>query len=328
MTATVATIQSALKTYYPQSKIEETLLKKNPLYALLDKNTEWVGNPMHIALTIAPTAGGSFTFATAQSNKTGATHVHWEVTWVRDYSLFGLTTEAVRASRNDKGALMRAIKAEGDGAMNTLQRSMAIMQYGNGGGARGRIASGADSTTLVLTDRRDIVKFEIGMQIVSSADDGTTGAASANAGTISAINYDTGGLTVAGGGNWHADFDTNDYLFREGDFGAAMSGLPAWIPPSAPTATTFFGLDRSQETRKLGGVRLDYSVADHGSMQRYLVALASEICLTGGEPSTSSPRRSCTTSSRRARPTATRPSSASRPSRSWARTVRSRSWRT
>ena len=282
MTATITSLQAGIKVLYPQSAIMEAYFKKSPLFSVIDKNTNWVGSPMHIALTIAPTGGGSHTFATAQANMAGAVHRGFDITHVKDYSILAITTEAIRLTKNDKGALMRGVKAEGDAAIYKQTRALAIDIFRSGSGSRGRIASGADTVTLTLTDPLDAYNFEVGDVLVSNSVDSASGV-STNTGTISGIDYDAGTLTAAA--QWHADFDTNDYLFRAGDAGASMQGLAAWVPPTAPSSTPFFGLDRTTST-KLSGVRYDYTVQSDGTMERYLINMATRVSRLGGMPDT------------------------------------------
>jgi hypothetical protein len=59
---------------------------------------------------------------------------------------------------------------------------------------------------------------------------------------------------------------TNKFLFIKGDRAATgataikLAGLEAWNPVSAPAASeSFFGIDRSIEATRLGGLRLDIS---------------------------------------------------------------------
>lgn len=279
MTATVATLQAGLKTLYPQKMIEETYFESSPLFAVMEKNSDWVGNPMHIALSIG-SAPGSHTFSTAQTVSGQPTNVGFDITWVRDYTVVRIATEAIRASRNDTGALMRGVKQQIDAALYTQKKALGIDLFRSGSGSRGRIASGADTATLTLTDPLDAINFEVGDVLVSNdTDDATT--PSTNTTTITGIDYDAGTLTAAAA--WHADFDTNDYLFRAGDVGLSMQGLAAWNPATAPASTAFFGLDRTQSS-KLSGVRYDYTVATDGTMQRYLVNMATRTCRLGGDP--------------------------------------------
>lgn len=281
MTATVTTLQEALKTLYPQDMLETTYLEECPLLAILDKSDDWQGNPMRIAMEIGA-APGSHTFSAAQSVSGYPTNIGMDLTWVRDYTVVRITTEAIRASRGDAGSLVRGIKQQVDSALYTQKKSLGLDIYRSGTGSRGRIASGADSTTLTLTDPNDAFNFEVGDVLVSNNVDSSAGI-SANTGTVGGIDYDAGTLTVLGGGNWHADFDTSDYLFRSGDASAALSGLAAWLPTTAPSATPFFGLDRTQSSR-LSGVRYAYTVAADGTMERYIVNFATRVCRLGGKP--------------------------------------------
>lgn len=285
MTATIAGVQAGIKTFYPQSKIDEALLKRNTFYGIVKKNTKWEGSPMHIAITLAPTSGGSRTFSTAQARQGASVIRNFAITHADDYSTFRLQRSLVKATGSNKGALMSMIKAQGDSALNNLERSIGFSMFGNLGGARGQIASGADTDTLVLSDIRQATNFEQGMWLVSDDTDGTAGGtASANAVQIIGINYNTGALTAAAA--WHADFDTNDYLFRDGDFGLAFSGLPAWLPATAPGGSdSFFGFNRSTNSRSYG-VIFDADAQEHGTISEYLIDFAAELGRLGSTPDT------------------------------------------
>lgn len=279
MTATVALLQDAIKTLYPQKKVEEALFSESPTFAVLDKDPNWVGMPMHIAMALSGTPG-SHTFADAQTVSGTVALEAFQVTNVRDYNVIRITTEAERVSRSDMGALMRGVQLQADGALYSQAKTLGIELFRGGSGSRGRIASGADSATLVLTDPLDAYNFELGDVLVSNdTDDATT--VSTNTGTIVGIDYDAGTLTAAA--NWHTDFDTSDYLFRLGDAGAGLSGFAAWNPSSAPSATSFFGVDRTR-SNKLSGVRYDFTMAADGTMERYLVNFATRVCRQGGDP--------------------------------------------
>jgi hypothetical protein len=283
MTATIATLQAALKTYYPQSKIRMALFSKAPLLARLKKSTKWVGNPMHIGIQVAPTAGGSHTFDNAQSNIGPTIDRNWLVTHANDYSIFRIAGSALRAGARDQ--LMQTMKSQTDGAMNTLRRSMAIGVFRNHGGARGRILSGGATTIITLTDRRDAVNFEQGMRLVSDSTDGSAGGSSDGfVVEITGVDYAAGTLRAAAAWNTAGGFADNAYLFRDGDFGASMRGLDSWFPAAMPTlGESFFGLDRSQNSRLIGTIH-DYSVSDHGSFENYLITFSGEMGRLGASP--------------------------------------------
>ena len=97
--------------------------------------------------------------------------------------------------------------------------------------------------------------------------------------TITAINRNSGTLTVDAlsaidGGSGVA---ANDYIYQYGDYDGAISGLAAWLPSSAPGATSFFGVDRSVDTTRLGGQRYD------GSSDTIIEALIEGMALVGRE---------------------------------------------
>lgn len=279
MTADATSLAAAIKVMYPQRAIKEAYLRECPTFGMIKHSTRWKGNPMHIALALTGTPG-SHTFSNALTNSGQVVNRGFDVTIVRDYNVVQIQTETIRMTAGEEGALVAGIKQQADGALYTQKKTLGVDFFRSGTGSRGRIASGADTDTLTLTDPYDAYNFEVGDVLVSNdGDDATT--PSTNTGTITAIDYDAGTLTAAAA--WHADFDTNDYLFRDGDVGLSMAGLAAWVPSSAPSATTFFGLDRTTSTR-LSGVRYDYTVAGDGTMERYLINLCTRVCRLGGHP--------------------------------------------
>jgi hypothetical protein len=268
--ATVTTLQNILKTLYPKDAIAELAYSKSKALGMIKKRTDFEGNNLVIGNRFAGTAGGSANFAKAQANIAGAKYGKFTLTRAKDYSLLRIETEAARASRSNRGALVKGIKAEGDAAFYTIGRSMSRTIYGNGGGARGRIKS-TSTTTLTLHDPNDIVNFEVGMKVSVSATDGTSGSELAtNATVITGVDRDAGTLTA--GANWHGDFADDRYLFREGDFGAMAKGFDAWLPATAPTSgDSHFGFDRSADPTRHGGIRYVATQAADGSIERALI---------------------------------------------------------
>lgn len=75
---------------------------------------------------------------------------------------------------------------------------------------------------------------------------------------VTAVNRSTGTVTVNSAAAITA-FADNDYLFPRGDIDGEIKGLEAWIPAADPGATSFFGVDRSVDVTRLGGLRKDLS---------------------------------------------------------------------
>lgn len=283
MTATVTTSSAILKRLYSQKTLLGLLYKDSPLLGVLPKSTKFTGADMRIACKIAPTSGRSATFSTAQGNIGGTTYRGFDLTRVTDYSLYRISNELLLAASSDDGALVRAHKSEGDSCINAFKRSLSRSLYRNGGGAIGRVGSTA-TTTLTLATREDIVHFEVGMRVVSSSTDGTSGAADATVITVTGVDRNLG--TVTGSANWTGggDFSDGDYIMAQGDHGLMMSGLAAWLPPTAPSATAFFGVDRTVDSQRLGGVRFTADADDHVTIENALIDCAAQLDVAGGSP--------------------------------------------
>lgn len=259
----MAAAAAILKTLYPQKEITKAFYKNNPLYAMMPKSSDFFGNNQQLAIRYALTGGRSQNFTNAQANKAGSKLGAFTVTRVHDYSLASIDGETLRATANDKGALISALENETESCLAALTRNLAVMMYRSGTGSRGAISAGSavGTPTITLANIQDITNFEVGNVLTASQ---TDGGALRNAGatiTITGVDRDLGQLTAAG--NWSAAIAAvaaGDFLYQQGDEAAAgankmLSGLAAWVPPTAPTATLFFGLDRTADKTRLGGLR-------------------------------------------------------------------------
>ena len=277
----VTSFDAALKQLYDDERVRSVVYKNNALHAMLPKFPRFEGRNMPLVLAFGNPQGRSSVFATAQANKSAGKYTDFLLTRVKDYGLTSIELEAIQASASDKGAFMRASTAEIDGILNQVARSLSIAEYRNGGGAIGRIASGQATPTITLVDPTDGTNFEVGMVLQVSVDDGTGGAGvRAGTVTVTSVNRETG--TVTASGNWTAGIPTviaNDFIFVQGDYAVKLTGLDGWIPASPPTATLFFGVDRSVDPVRLGGVRHDGSGQ---TIEEALIDGAAKVNAIGG----------------------------------------------
>lgn len=199
----------------------------------------------------------------------------------RDYTLASIDNETLKASIGNAAAFMEAATTEIDGAIHTSARRLAIAMYRNGSGSIGQNTSNATGTTITLVDAESVTNFERNMYIVFSTADGG-GSVKSGRVQITGVDRDSGVLTVsaltaiAGGSGIAA----NDYIFVEGDYDARLSGLQAWLPNSAPSATPFFGVDRTADVTRLGGIRYDGSAMP---IEEALISAASRVAREGGK---------------------------------------------
>lgn len=248
---------AALKEYYTDETVRDLTYKDHPWLAMVPKKEDLVGDTYVVPLTYGIPGSRSASIAIAIQNKDVGKHKKFNVTTVNDYAAISISRKVMKMSANDRGAFFDAQTREIDLMLEALTRSVATSLYRNGGGAIGRISSGQTGVTITLTEPEDIVNFEVGMEVEFSTADGTSGSVKAGTATITGIDADAGTITTDSAFNTQClTIAASDYIFAQGDFGAKISGLAAWIPTSAPSATAFFGVDRTAHATRLGGVRL------------------------------------------------------------------------
>lgn len=263
----LTSFEFAMKQLYTDAAVRKLVYKDNPLHALLPKYENATGENIPTPLLYGNPQARSATFSVAKSQSASANSkgVKFLVTRAKDYAIATVDGETMKASANDPGAFMSAASTEFDGALNSLTRSLAVSEYGDGSGAIGQIvaepAEGA-TTVVTLTDPEAITNFEVGqvLNLYAALTGGSvkTSDGSASNLTVSAVNRDTGVITLNATYSASGTIAAGDYLFCQGDRGLKIKGLAAWLPAVAPTAgDNFFGVDRSADVTRLSGVRFD-----------------------------------------------------------------------
>jgi len=278
----VTNFAAALKQHYTNERIENMVYKDNPFLAMVSKYEQFGGQNLKLPIKWGNPQGRSAVFAMAQDNKYASSISAFLLERNHDYSLASIGNEVLEASKGNANAFMEAATTEIDGAIESSVRSLAIALFGDGSGSLGQVLSGtgtaATSITLVQID--DITNFEVGMVLqfnpTKTAVPGTLAPSSTTGLLVSAVNRDTGVITHASGA-----IITNDYIYQIGDYDAKIKGLDAWVPSSAPTSAAFFGVDRSVDPTRLGGIRFN---AASLPLEEGLIGAASRAAREGGKP--------------------------------------------
>jgi hypothetical protein len=255
MTATATTFAPALKTLWPQKRYNSIVYSHNPFLALIPKHENFLGKNLVLALRYKDGQGRSSTFAKAQANKGATAGVDFTLTRAKDYWLGSIETEVLLASKGNEGALAQALDTESTAGMNAITRSLATALWGSGTGTIGRRLS-ISSSTVTLHTAEDITNFEVGMKLTVHATDGGDARDTGAVITVTVVNRDAGTFDFTGTVSGHTN---DDYYVVEGDLNAKVKGVRAWVPDSAPAATTFFGVNRTADATRLGGLRIDIS---------------------------------------------------------------------
>lgn len=295
MTVSVASLQYALKTLWPQDRIRNEVYPDHPFLALIPKREDFYGDSMYIAVRTGDPQGRSAAFATAQTlsalantsgNAGSSRGARFLITRAKDYQVINLETEVILASKRDEGALIRALDVEMKAGTNNIGKSLATALFRGASGTIGAVAS-TTATTLTLSNINDVTSFEVGMVLVAGLDLNTTANLTTPAtATITGVDRDTGILTFGAGTFTGTNWIAASFLFASGDRtpgGGALlkvAGLADWVPSVTPTATLFNGVDRSVDATRLGGLRVDASAF---SPEEGLVLTLSRQAREGGK---------------------------------------------
>jgi len=278
MALDMTSFDAALKQHYTSDRVENLVYKDNALLALIPKMEKFGGRNLPIPIIYGNPQGRSATFSTAQANKGNSKIEDFVLTRSKDYSLASVDNETMEASEGNANAFMEAATTEIDGALQAITRSLAIAMYRDGTGNIGQTTE-VTGTTITLVDTESVTNFEVDMYL--QFNDGSALRDSGATVKVTDINRDTGVLTVDTNLNTIAGITTLDYMNQEGDFDAKISGLADWIPDSAPGATAFFGVDRTSDVTRLGGIRIDGSSIP---IEEALIKGAARIGREGGRP--------------------------------------------
>ena len=260
MGASLTTLDPVLKELYPDNEVANTVYRDHPIIKLLPRDTKDSGDNRVTAIKYGNTNRVGAVFATAQANTGTTKTAKFNVTRIRDYAFATIENEVILASASDEGAMVRAVEFEVDGAIEKVKNRLASALFRNGTGSVGQISSSSNvaSTSITLADKADAVNFEVDDIIQLTDSDGGTLRNSGNSIQITGIDRTTGVITFGGAlSSSIAAAAAGDYIVIESDNNAKISGFSAWVPLSAPGATSFFGVDRSVDPVRLGGNRFD-----------------------------------------------------------------------
>jgi len=232
--------------------------KASKLFMWMPKTYNFTGSSREVVVQVAPNAGGGNTFAGALLNKGYQRHLKFIVTRGRLYGIGEIDHETIQASRDQEGGVVKCLDNSLDSANKGFMLRLSMQLWGDHGGARAQVAAGGVAGNVItLTDPRETVKFEIGTVIIASATNGLTGSPYNGSTFVTHVSNATGEITVddASAINPGTGIAPADFIFGWDEFGSSLYGIRDWIPPTAPSATPFFNVDRTQHEVRLAGYR-------------------------------------------------------------------------
>lgn len=286
----IDTFDSLLKQHYTKDRVENLVYTDHPLFAMVEKMEDFGGRNLPIPIITGNPQNRSADFLIAQAETSSTESEVFNLTRVRDYAFCTIANEAIYASKGDVNAFVDAKTTEIDGVINTLGRSIATKMYRDGWGVVGRVSvsSSLTSSVLTLSQPSDVVNFERHQLLQFASTAGASGLRAAGAFVeIVAVDRSVGTLTVSPALSSITGLTAQDFIFQRGDrqdsaspVRRCISGLEAWVPPTSPGSALFFGVDRSVDPTRLGGLRFD---GTNMPIEEALVAAANLVGREGGK---------------------------------------------
>jgi hypothetical protein len=261
-----------------KNQLANALFEGDPFYGIVEKDFECEGYPIPFPIMYGSDGGSSSRFSTAQTNYSSNGEERWQIPLMDEHQVFQISNKLkLTMSKGGKAAIVDGLEHVTGKAVTKLKRTMSLNWWRDETAVRGVIASGSASETLVLATPDDAIFLEIGDVIASS---NTSTGTTEDAEGIKIIGVDpiTGSLVKAAGTNWNAggNFSAADFLFIQGTKGLKLSGVPAWVPSSAPSATPFYGIRRDLAPVALAGHRFTASAPTDGTLMNAYQRQATE----------------------------------------------------
>lgn len=278
-TTTVSNIQNVLKNLWPQDRVVNEVYPDHPFLARITKDEAFTGEDIKLVVRTRDGQGRAVTLANAQTRASAPSHSRFALTRSKNYQVFRIEGEAIEASRNDAGALVRALDDEIKGSINNITKDLAVNLFRGRSGNIGQLGSSVTPTatthgTFTLSNIADVTSFEIGMILVASATRTGANRATPATGTITSVNRSTG-VIICSGDFSATNWANGDYISVSGDNangsgnGNKALGLADWLPVTDPSGgESFLGVDRSVDRVRLAGLPLDISafVPEEGAL--------------------------------------------------------------
>jgi len=268
MIATATTNVNLLKRLHGND-LCKAMYDKSKFLSKIAKDTNFVGSLREIVVNIAPTAGGSADFPEAVDNQAPTNNKKFQVIRKKEYSVFSIDNELIHVGKAGVGAVVDALKHESGAALQLFNERVTRRVWSAGGGSLGTIdaATVLASNVLLFDTRTEVIGgIHPGTKLQFAPDNGTaTNPLGLRGGgspvlTVTAINRQTGAVTLNANLNTVPLIQLGDFVFVKGDYANAMTGLPGWAPIVAPTpGDSFFSLDRSVDPDRLAGVRVGWN---------------------------------------------------------------------
>lgn len=271
-----------LKTYYTPEQIVRLVYQKHPFLGIIQKQKMTTGEVFRLPLIYGSTANSTADFSTAIAGTVSVPSVAFNITTSDLFGHAAVNQKLIELSGTDKISFARAVTTAVNGAMDDMANVFSRAMYGDGSGTIGQIATidtGADKITFV--ERSSVRQLQPGSLIIGD-DLSTMASPHSDVLTVLTVDRDEGSVTYSG---TDSSFANGHYIARKGMAALGHKGLAAWLPAGASRASalaaSFFGVTRSTDGTRLGGIAYD---ASSMSIEDALVGACHRSIEEGGTP--------------------------------------------
>lgn len=261
-----------LKKFYSPDVVINTISKNaSRLLNLIKHHTDGAGKSYSMLTVVGDNPSGSASFAEAQERGQNAqsSGYQFEVDWCDDYQAPSVSKGQIARTRNLKGGWIPVLRHEIDSVLRYSghRRSVALYTTGYGELATVTNAVGAGTTITLgnprtgVADRSMAFRFVPKMKLVFSASISANLLRAGQSNIVAKVNYSAGTIDMDAALNTIAGLAINDVIFTKGDRQDSATptrlrpaGLPAWVPTTAPSATLFFNVDRTENSFLYGWI--------------------------------------------------------------------------
>lgn len=282
--ADITAYKALFKTLFPDYAIKRVVYRNSPLFAILEKDENFFGSDMKMPVIIDGNAGYSPKLSTAITAADPTKSEAFLLTRKKMYGVLKIDREMMRASLDKKGAFASGMQVETEGLFYSLGRQFVYDLYGDGKGYLAFIGASTvlGGPTAVLANPNDVIWFQRG-QLYQIANPGTDTLRASTTLKVISVNRTAGTVTFDANISSVAGAALADGIVVADSLVNRMSGLRAWLV--TPTATLFFGVDRTVDPTRLAGQILDCSVAGSPTVIFDIIQeLCKRVFREGGRP--------------------------------------------
>jgi hypothetical protein len=282
MALDVTAFAALLKTYYTPEAVAKLVYENHPFLGIIKKQKMMTGNQLVVPVIYGSTANTTGTFANAINGANSVPAKSFTVTTADLFNSAVIDHKLIESSRTDKVSFARAVTVAVNGAMEDMANVYSKALFGDGSGSLGQISTiDKSGDVIVMTDRSAVRQLQPGSLIVG---DDLASMASPHAETLTVltVDRDAGSFTYSG---TDSNFANGHYIARLGSAGVGHAGLAAWLPAgsgrAAALAASFFGVVRSADSVRLGGIAYD---ASSESIEDAIISCCRRVIDEGGRP--------------------------------------------